>query len=73
MGAQLLYYMNMPVRKNKGGRGRAESKRNKMIVQLIESKEYSHQDICDQFGFKSKGTVSGIYRRERKRAQLSTA
>lgn len=58
--------------KNKGGRGKTETKRNKMIVQLIDSGEYSFGDICKQFGFKSRGTAFGIYRNEKKRTQLST-
>lgn len=62
----------MSKRKNKGGPGSAETKRNAMIVKLIESGEYSYVELCKQFGFKSKGTVSGIYRRHKKRAQLST-
>lgn len=54
-----------------------KKERNKLIYKLIETDGWTHERVRRRFRFKSRGTVFGIYKREKLRAenckQLSTA
>lgn len=43
---------------------RSKPERNKKVVELLEA-GYSYSSVAEKFGFKSKGTVYGIYKRNK--------
>lgn len=47
-----------------------KTRRNKRLVEL-KDKGWSYQDLCDEFGFRSRSTPREIYHREKNR-ELST-
>ena len=51
---------------------REKTERNKLIVILKDEKGYTLEQIAEEFGLRAKSTISAIYNRVKKQAELST-